>query len=214
MRDDSRHTELVPRFLAIALISFSLFAFALALLLFTASTNALPFFLAGHWAEQPLGSAIALWFAYTVGLVAAIGVCLPSFYFYSLLAGVRVTWMQVTTLIMKGKASTSVLLMGILPIYVAIVLGLNVFAAPDNWMQLALYLGLALPFLSGIWGVTQIYRGFQSLADTIPAAQRCERECFLRRLTLSCAACYSAVTPVMIYTLWDSFTRQAAHLGF
>src|SRR5262245_7482275 len=185
-RDEARQPDLVPRFLAIALGSFSLFAFALALLLYTAPNAALPTFLASRWAEQPLGSAVGVWLAYTVGFTVATGICLPSFYFYALLAGVKVSWLQVTVLIMKGKASTSILLMGVLPIYVAVVLGLSVFRAPDESLQLALYLGLGLPFLAGLWGVRAIYRGFLGLADTLPPAWRCRRECFLRRLTMAC----------------------------
>jgi hypothetical protein len=139
---------------------------------------------------------------------------LPSFYFYGLLAGVKVSWLQVTALIMKGKASTSVLLLGILPIYMAIVLGLSVFQAEPSWLRLAFYLGLVLPFGAGLWGVRNIYLGFMGLADTLPPERRVHRECFLRRLTLACAGCYSAVTPVMIYTLWDYFSLHLGWLGF
>jgi hypothetical protein len=35
----------------------------------------------------------------------------------------------------------------------------------------------------------------------------CRRQCFLRRLTLSWAAVYTAVVPVMIYRLWEHFAR-------
>jgi hypothetical protein len=211
--DEAVGPRLIPSFLAIALSSFSLFALALAVLLFTAPDVALPVFLTAQWTSHPFGAAIALWLAYTVGLIAATGVCLPSFYFYALLSGVRVTWPQVTTIIMKGKASTAVLLMGVLPIYVAVVLGLTIFGADMERLRFALYVGVGLPFLAGLWGVRQIYGGFQSLAETLPTERRCRRECFLRRLTLACAACYSAVTPVMIYTLWNSFSEQLAALG-
>ena len=67
----------------------------------------------------------------------------------------------------------------------------------------ALSLGLALPFLAGLWGVRSIYRGFMRLADTLPVRCREQRACFLRRLTLSWAACYTVVTPLMIYSLWN-----------
>jgi hypothetical protein len=214
-RDAERQRELIPRFLAISLIGFSIFSLALVLVLQSAPAAALPAFLQPErWGAQPTGSALCLWLAYTVGLVAATGVCLPSFYFYGLLAGVKITWLQVTAQIMKGKASTSVLLMGVLPIYVAVVLGLTVFHADPDRVRAALLLGLVLPFLAGTWGVQSIYRGFIALADTLPAKRRTQRTFFLGRLTLMCAACYTAVTPLMIYRLWDYFAQQTAGLGF
>ena len=207
VREEARQRVLIPRLLAIALASFSLFSLALALLLKAAPLAAVQQVMRQAWSGNPAGPALNLWLAYTLGLVAATGVCLPSFYFYALLAGVRVSVLQVTAQIMKGKATTAVMLMGILPIYVAWVLGLIVFNAADLTVEAALDVGLILPFLAGLWGVRSVYLGFLGLADTLPADRRCKRECFLRRLTVACAACYSAVTPVMIYTLWDYFTR-------
>jgi hypothetical protein len=83
-----------------------------------------------------------------------------------------------------------------------------VFEAPVANLEYALYLGLLLPFLAGAAGVYSIYRGFTGLADTLPEECRGRRACFLRRLTVSMAACYTAVTPVMIYTLWNFFVAQ------
>ncbi len=207
-REEARLADLIPHFLTLALASFAAFAAALVLLLNAAPAGARPWFLAADWAAGGAGPALSLALAYTLGLVGATGVCLPSFYFYSLLAGVRVSMLQVTAQVLKGKAFTAVVLVGILPIYVAVVLGLIVFGARASDLQLALSLGLVLPFLAGLAGVRSIYLGFMGLADTLPARRRCRRECFLRRLTLAMAACYTAVTPVMIYTLWKFFVRQ------
>jgi hypothetical protein len=108
----------------------------------------------------------------------------------------------VTALVMKGQASTAMMLMGILPVYLAATLGAVVFAAPPELLRVVLYIGLVLPFVAGLWGVRSIYLGFLGLWDTLPADRRCRRECWLRRLTAACSACYTAVCPVMIYTLW------------
>jgi hypothetical protein len=205
VRDDARQADLIPRFLALALGSFTVFAAALVLLLNSVPAEALPPFLAQDWARGRFAPAFSLALAYTLGLVAATGVCLPSFYFYTLLAGVKTSMLHVTTQAMKGKAFTAVVLIGILPIYVAVVLGMIVFQAPVDALQMALYLGLVLPFVAGLAGVWSLYQGFMGLADTLPPQRRCRRECFLRRLTVAMAACYSAVTPVMIYTLWTFF---------
>ena len=136
--------------------------------------------------------------------------CLPSFYFYGLLAGVRVSWAQVTAQVMKGQAATAVMLIGIMPVYVAAALGGNVFAAPQPLLRGVLYAGLALPFAAGLWGVRSIYVGFLGLSDTLPPERHCRREYWLRRLTAACHACYTAVCPVMIYTLWGYFADHLA----
>jgi hypothetical protein len=204
-RDEARQAELIPRFLAIALGSFAIFSAALVLILSAANPEALPPLLAGQWARPGIGPGLSLALAYTLGLVAATGVCLPCFYFYSLLAGVKTSVLQITTQTMRSKAASAVMLMGLLPIYVAVVLGMIVFRVSPAEMQVALYVGLGLPFLAGLFGVYTLYKGFMGLADTLPPQRRCRRECFLRRLTLSMAACYTAVSPVMIYTLWNTF---------
>ena len=207
-RDEERQPLLIPSFVAVGLASFSLFALALALTLNAAPRAALPALLADRWEANAAGAAAALWLAYALGFTLTTGVCLPSFYFYGLLAGVRVSWLQVTAQIMKGQAATAVMLMGILPIYLATALGAVVFGVQLQVLRLVLYIGLGLPFLAGLWGVRSIHAGFVGLSDTLPPERRCRRECWLRRLTAACSACYTAVCPVMIYTLWKFFVEQ------
>jgi hypothetical protein len=208
VREENRQSDLIPRFLAIALGSFSIYALAMVLLLGMAPSESLPEFLKGSWTQDASRAGISLWLAYTLGLVAATGICLPSFYFYGLLSGVKVTALQVTTHTMKGMSATSLMLLGLLPIYVTWALGLLVFGPAPEIVKMALKVGLILPFIAGLWGIRSFYLGFMQLADTLPPERRCRRECFLRRLTLACAACYTAVTPVMIYTLWDNFANK------
>jgi hypothetical protein len=85
---------------------------------------------------------------------------------------------------------------------VAVSLGMIVFSAPPDWLQFTIALGLALPFVAGLWGVRTLFLGFTDLADALPARRKAERARFLRRLTVAWAACYTAVTPVMIIWLW------------
>src|ERR1700722_8551989 len=209
-RDESRQLLLLPSLLAIGLLSFSLFALGLVLTLRVAPAEALPELLTERWAAHRTASALALWLAYALGFTLTTGVCLPSFYFYGLLAGVRVSWAQVTALIMKGQAATALMLIGVMPFCVAAALGGIVFAAPPPLLRGVLYAGLLLPFASGLWGVRSIYVGFLGLSDTLPPQRRCQRECWLRRLTAACSACYTAVCPVMIYTLWGDFAEHLA----
>ena len=63
-------------------------------------------------------------------------------------------------------------------------------------------LGLALPFIAGLWGVKTLFLGFRiSPTRCRPFARQSDAR-FLRRLTVAWAACYTAVTPVMIFWLW------------
>jgi hypothetical protein len=195
---------LMTRFLCIAQASYLLFGVAMIIILNAAPADALPH----RWFPVPParladGSAAALVAAYCFGLVATTCICLPSFYFFALLAGVRLTFLQIAGQVVRCKANSAIVLLGILPIYVAVVLGLVVFKAPAATLELCLYAGLALPFVAGLEGVRAIYRGVMGMSETLPPERRCRRECFLRRLTLSWAACYTAVAPVMIYRLWE-----------
>jgi len=207
VREEDRQASLIPRFLGIAVMSFSVFSLALATLLSLVPAESLPDFLSEAWVRGSGRAGVSLWLAFTIGLVAATGVCLPSFYFYGLLSGVRITLLQVTAHIMEGMAATSLMLLGLLPIYVAYVLGMIIFHAPAASLRPMIYVGLALPFIAGLYGVRTIFRGFMQLADTLPPERRCRRSCLLRRLTVACSACYTAVTPVMIYKLWDLATH-------
>jgi hypothetical protein len=151
------------------------------------------------------GDAWRLIAAYCFGLIAATGVCLPSLYFYGSLSGIKLSMLDVVAHTMKSKATSAVALLGILPIYIAVALGVMIFDwLPDLFRDWTLWLGFNLPFLAGLWGTHSLYRGFGDLTDTLPP-DRCERRgCFLRRLVVSWAACYTAVTPVMIYTVWQA----------
>ncbi len=117
---------------------------------------------------------------------------------------------QIVSQVMCSKATTAVVLVGILPIYVAVVLGMVVFEADAQLLETCLYLGLALPFVAGLAGVRALYRGVSAMAETMPPERRCRRACLFRRLTVSWAACYTAVSPVLIYRLWETLAPALA----
>jgi hypothetical protein len=198
IRDESLAPDLIPRLLAVALAGFTVFGAAVTTVINLAGTQP-------SWvppARWPDGGWTSLTLAYVLGLVAATGVCLPSFYFYGLLAGVRLSMLQAAAHAVRCLAVNAVVLVGALPVYVAVALGAVVFSAPVEIVHRAVVLGLLLPFVAGLWGVTVLYASFTDLADTLPACRHGRRACFLRRLTLAWSACYTAVTPVMIYWLW------------
>jgi hypothetical protein len=205
-REEAGQTlPLLTRFLLIAQLSYLLYGLAMAVILNAAPAAAYPSAPLAVPAVDSFRGSAGLVLAYCVGLVTTTCICLPSFYFFALLAGVRMSFLQVAGQVVRCKASSALALVGILPIYVALVLGLVVFGAPTELLRLGLYLGLALPFVAGLAGVRAIYRGVMGMADTLPDECRARRGCFLRRLTVSWAVCYTAVAPVMIYRLWEWF---------
>lgn len=227
IRDSSLAGELIPRFLAISLVGFTFFGISLALIISAVGVRIdlmsikqalegtaprLMSFdhnesLAALGTGKILIAALRLIAAYDLGLIAAAGVCLPSLYFYGLLAGVPMSMARVTVHTLKGMATTATALVGILPIYVAFSLGAAVFEAPALLVDCVLQVGLLLPFGAGLFGAHSLYAGFSALAGTLPSERRCQRACLLRRLVVSWSVCYAAVTPVMIYTLWEYFSR-------
>jgi len=94
-------------------------------------------------------------------------VCLPSLYFYSLLAGLRMSLTEVVLHTLKAKAVSAVALVGILPIYAALVLGAVVFVNAQI-VQSALGVGLILPFVAGLWGTRSLYDGFPAAGTLGP----------------------------------------------
>jgi hypothetical protein len=214
-RDPRRQGELVPRFLLIAVAGYLVYSCTMVLLinLAPAATGDLgPVPLPLPPARWDDGSALGLPLAYTLSIVLASCVCLPSFYFYSLLAGVRITWLQIVGLITRATAYNGVILLGVVPIYVALMMGLIIFASPPDVVRWSVVVGLALPFVAGLWGLRAIHRGIVDLAAEMPPEWRCRRECLLRRLTLAWGAVYTAVLPVMIYRLWEYVARTLAAL--
>ena len=225
IRDPSLQPVLISRFVAISIIGFAFFGVAMTLVLNSADLwpqlSPVKSWLDGKQgllirfhetgndnafiAQWLNGSAFKLMAAYSLGLIAATGVALPSLYFYGLLAGVKMSMLDVTIHALKAKATSAVALVGILPIYAALSMGIVIFKASPEMLKASMLLGLMLPFIAGLWGTHSLYIGFSTLCDTMPAERRERRECFLRRLVWSWSACYSAIMPVMIFTLWQAF---------
>jgi hypothetical protein len=226
LRTTTRKTDLAVRLLTISLVSFVLYGVAMSLTFDAAATWPSPTpatqwlsernasLATFHTTDSPLrfveswynGRAFRLIAAFSFGLIAASGVCLPSLYFYGLLSGLRMSMTDVVLHALKGKAVSAVALVGILPVYAALAMGAVVFPIPEHLVQGTLLLGLCLPFIAGLWGTRSLFVGFSMMCGMMPEAFQQNRACFLRRLVLSWCACYTAIAPVMIHTVWQ-------HLG-
>jgi hypothetical protein len=218
VRASDRKVDLASRLLAISVASFAMYGLAMWLTFYAAHQwpRVTP---PADWLNNPpmalvnfvkvdsaptraAARATQLVIAYSFGLVAAAGVCLPSLYFYSLLSGLQMTMSDVVVHTLKGMGVTAVALIGILPVYSAVALGAIVFPVKHEVVSAILALGLCLPFVAGLWGTRSLFVGFVDLCQTMPAEFQLKRACFLRRLILSWSACYTAVAPLMIVTVW------------
>lgn len=137
---------------------------------------------------------------YSVGMVAALGICLPAFYFYGLLAGVRATMLQMTAISLHAFARSGIILMGLLPLYVAAILGIDILGYTDRLSyDILLGWGVILPFVAGATSLRVAYLGFTDLLRTLPEARAERRAPMVRLLAVAWAVLYTVVAPV---TLW------------
>lgn len=158
----------------------------------------------------PHGSEPLIWVA-PVALVGAfllaIAVCLPSFYFYTRLAGLDVSFRVVAIQSLRVQARTSVLLLGLLPFYTAIVFAgeLGLAVAPGT----SVGLGMAMPFVVGLDGIRSLYRSFQRLVERLPMTHE-RRGNVVLRLVLCWGAVFSAVAPVALWRIAQGLDRLVA----
>ena len=223
IRSNSRQAVLIPQLLLISFLGFLLYGVTMGVLIGVSGwtphlhsprevlTSGGPL-IELHAAATPLapwtdGTAPALIAAYALGLIAATGICLPSLYFYGLLSGIKLTMRDVVIHSLKSKATAAIALIGILPIYFVICLTALVFNLSEEAIRVVQWLGFAFPFLGGLWGTQSLYRGFQGLSDTLPGRMNMEarysRSCFLDRLVLAWSVCYSVISPIMVFTIWE-----------
>jgi hypothetical protein len=206
LRDESGQRALIPKFLGIAMGGFALFGIVATAVLNLAHHG-------GFWLEYtPQArwdrfSVANLTLAYSLGMIAANGICLPTFYFYTLLAGLRISMVGVVAHALKGMAAGAVALVGILPIYVALTLYPLAATESHDLLRVYVMVALALPFLAGTWGAVSLYQGFVALADMMPEASRECRTCMLRQLILAWSGCYTFVTPLVIYSIWLQLSK-------
>lgn len=133
--------------------------------------------------------------------IGALAICMPSFYFYTQLSGLDASLRVVTGQALRVQARTSVLMLGVLPIYVALALA-SVVGFIDGGRALVSW-GLALPFVVGLWGLRSLWLSFRRLSDTLPVAHQ-RRPWFLPRMVLAWGVVYSVVAPVALYRLIEA----------
>ncbi|MFU8804922.1 MAG: hypothetical protein ACNA8W_14000 [Bradymonadaceae bacterium] len=141
------------------------------------------------------------------GFLGAIAICLPSFYFYTQLAGLDASFRLITAQSLRVQARASVILLGVLPFYIAWALagflGIEVLAAD---LELVIVIGFLVPFLVGNAGLLSIYRSFRRLVHRLPITHR-RRGNVVLRMVLCWGAVVLAIAPVAIYRLAEFLSQ-------
>jgi hypothetical protein len=148
----------------------------------------------------------ALWMpiAFVGAFLGALSICLPSFYFYTQLSGLDASFRLVTAQALRAQATSSVMLFGALPMYVAVALAsvLHFVVGPET----TVIVGLLMPFAVGLLGIRAVYKGFSALAAHLPITHQ-RRGNFIRRLVLAWGAVYTAVAPVALFRLAEALSK-------
>ena len=144
----------------------------------------------------------ALWMplAFMGSYVGALCICLPSFYFYTQLAGLDASFKLVTAQALRAQATTSVLLLGVLPFYAAYALAAGLRAIDAHSV---IAVGYLLPFAVGLWGVRALYRAFAGLSIHLPRTHA-RRGNFLLVMVLCWATVFTVVAPVALWRLAEA----------
>lgn len=134
----------------------------------------------------------------SAAFLTALMVCLPSFYFYTQLAGMDASFRLIVAQALRVQARTSVLLLGILPVYAALSLAAVLGVLQNGEALIAC--GLLLPFLLGLVGLVSLYKSFHRLSALLPVAH-VRRPLFVLGTVVAWGAVYTAVCPVALYRI-------------
>ncbi len=201
--DEDLQQMVLPRLLGIAMAC--LFAYGLVMWVIVASTGTQLGFMTGAASGRPGILSIPL--GYALGMIGAVGICLPSFYFFALQCGFRPTLRNIVIAIAGGQALTSVFLIGILPVFAACILGAERLGGGPSMLATWTSFGFFLPLVAGLIGAAEVHEWFTGLAATLPPDARARREGVVGILGLWSTALYVVVAPVLVYQLLVTFGR-------
>ena len=137
-------------------------------------------------------------FAMVGAFLGGLLICLPSFYFYTQLAGLDIPFALICAFAIRVLAKTSVLLFGLLPFFIAFT-----FLQPrlGTTSEVVLVVGLIFPFIVGFWGLRTMYYAFGRMSHLFPK-QHQHRGNFLLRIVMAWGGVYLTVAPVALHHLF------------
>lgn len=149
----------------------------------------------------------ALWMpiAFIGAFIGTLGVCLPSFWFSSQLAGLETTFRWVSTQALRVQAHASVLLFSTLPLF-ALAAFWAMLVSDAQISTRVLQFGIVLPFITGLSGVRTLHRTFVRLLARTESKPKCRGQ-FLKRLVLVWSALYSVVAPVALWRMCEALSQ-------
>jgi hypothetical protein len=201
VREPSLQGKLIAGFAVLTAAGFAVYGLALAAFLFAAPPGGVPGLLTPGWAGT-FRSAVAVTLTYPLGLFLATLVCLPSYYYFAQLGGARLSVQAVLAHSLKGKAATTVLLLGVLPIYAIVMLGLIVLGAAPELIRGGMYVGLVLPMVVGIRGAQSIFTGLMAVVNAMPARERARRYTLPGWLVVAWGILFTVTGPLCLYEAW------------
>lgn len=189
--DSSRHLELIQKLLALSVVGLAVHGLILGLL--------------GQAVLADAGLEGAIWvqghpviwmpLALVAAFLGALVVCLPSFYFYTQLAGLDTPAGMIVVQSLRVMARTGALLLGMQPFFLAVALAAMLHLVPS---LLVLAVGLASPFVVGLAGIVSLYRSFRRLVEVVPITHK-RRGNFVLRFILAWGGLYLTVAPVALW---------------
>ena len=205
--DPDAAARLIPRFLGLSALGIAAWAVVQGLLLQHTAQELLPEALSGAPAWWSAG---VLFLAYAGALMGAQVAGLPTFTFYGLLAGFQTHAWRIATESLRARATAAVVLMGLLPVYLAVGLGLVLFfdqpsAAGEGWQLLVLVAGgYTLPFVAGLAAPASLIRAFRGMARQAADAREGQRRPMPVLLALAWSAVFTAMAPLGVLRLLDA----------
>jgi len=161
--DRDQAARLLPAFLGVSAAGIGAFAVCQGLLMAASGPEA--------WMA---GGASAAWLIFSIfvafeaGLMGAQVASLPSWYFYALLTGIRTHGWRLTVEALRARATASVVLVGLLPVYLSAALGLVLLfpegTSFEDGHRVLITLGFGLPFLAGLVAPASLLRVLHRLA--------------------------------------------------
>ena len=197
--DRDQAAALLPRLLAIGAASVAAWALVHGGLLLASQQAILPAALAD---APPWWTPIVLFVALEGGLLGAQLAGMPSFTFYALLAGIETHGWRIAVESMRARATAAIMLLGLLPVYLAVGLGLVLVFPDAAWEGRALHGlvlgvgGTALPFIAGLAAPGSLLRAFhRMLSEGLPTGQTRRRPMPLL-LVLAWSTLFTALAPL------------------
>lgn len=111
----------------------------------------------------PFELTLAYFSAGAAGLFGAQLAGLPTFYFYTLLAGIPTHAWRVSAESLRAQATAGLVLLSVVPVHLALGLGLRLLDEDGGAASTLAALGTALPFLTGLFAPLTLLRAMKRL---------------------------------------------------